>query len=81
MIRNLVAFVRSLRNPVPDHAALCPDFVEPPADYLVPVEIDRTWQSIVTTRVGLVADLRVGTGLADEDLAEWDRELAWNEAD
>jgi len=37
MIRNLVAFVRSLRNPVPDHAAQCPDFVEPPADYLEPV--------------------------------------------
>lgn len=39
ILRNLAAFVRSLRNPVPDHAALCPDFIEPPADYLVPVPI------------------------------------------
>ena len=43
--------------------------------------VDPTWQSILTTRVGMAADLRETTGLAGEHFDEWDRELAWNEAD
>ena len=42
---------------------------------------DPSWSpSVVAARVGMAADLRFEVGLADEDLEEWDRELAWGDA-
>ena len=51
---------------------------DPPEEWLVPVATDR---QIRLVRVQMATDIREMTGLADHHFAEWDRELAWNEAD